>query len=515
MRTALLVAVVAAISGCGDLFHVDVPQGLTCSSTGSCPNGQQCVPGEHVCRTPCTQANSGPMQGGQPQTQCTNLGPSNTGWSCDVDLFCRPSCGNSNGSCSGSGCDAGQVCDTTMSICRPACTGGCPPGWGCAALANGNSNPEVCVGCRPLVPAGGFMPPTFAPIASYPGASGEHTIAVAVGNLTGSGHPAVLALDAAQKLYVYPNNGDGTLAPSTAYATGNTPYHVAAVDITGDGKLDVVVAGTPNPSLLPGNGDGTLGAAVLGPAVPATALVAGDFDNDGKPDVAFSGSGTGQLHILSGDGMGGLKTIASYTSPNMQNPSFVHIGAVDFNGDHKLDLWADDDHTGISTFLNPGGSTFVFANNQPMANFGAMRIDVTAFDADGDGQPDLVLLVGGTPMANTSPYQLVVAHNGGAAGFTNSTSPVGLSGATAMAAADFDGDGRIDAAIVNQVTAGNNAVHIVSNYGAGLVYSEVISVPGGPSSIAAADLDGDGKPDLVLGFGGGGVGVLLNRTPSP
>ncbi|MGZ3427652.1 MAG: FG-GAP repeat domain-containing protein, partial [Polyangia bacterium] len=305
MRGALLVTLALAAGGCGDLFKSHPPEGYACSPTGSCPPGQECVPSEHICRTPCTQTNTVGGTGG-PNQQCADVYQNNQnggnilGYACDYDHFCRPTCPTSGGgSCSG--CGGTDVCDFTVGICRPPCDGGCPASWGCVAPAGSNAMPPViCNVCRPLAPTT-FVPPTFAPIVYYTaGAAGQHTSAIAVGDLAGNGRPSVIAIDqSAQKIYVYGNNGDGTLTPAVAYSPGANPFHAAVADLDHDGKADLVVAATPQPLLFPGNGDGTLAAPRLGPTIPTTNLVAGDFDNDGKSDVAFCGSGTRVLNLVS------------------------------------------------------------------------------------------------------------------------------------------------------------------------------------------------------------------------
>jgi hypothetical protein len=522
MRGALtFAALVALAAGCGDLFKTSVPEGYACSPSGGCPPGQQCVPNEKVCRTPCTQTNvPGNGTGGQPTTQCDIQQDNSNGsmfisYACDVDHFCRPSCnGAFNGSCGA--CAGTDVCDPTVNICRPACGGGCPTSWGCVAEDSGNmggGTAAICLACQPLAPST-FVPPTFAPIVYYDtGVTGQHTFSVAVGDLVGNGRPSVIAVDlSAKQIYVYGNNGDGTLAAPTAYTPGGSPYHATVVDITEDGKADIVVASTPQPVVFAGNGDGTLAAPKLGPTIPTTDLVAGDFDNDGKPDVAFCGSGTRQLSLTTADGAGGLKVIATFT--NMNNAaSYVRIGAADFNGDHKLDLYTDDLSLGYTIFANPGGSTFTFTpGNANGGGAGGTRIDTVAFDATGDGKPDLVAIQGSAPigMPSTSWSLQITTYNAG--GF-NSTMQTALPGASAIAAGDFDGDGKVDAAVADGVMPMNNAVHILSNVGTTLAYSATFAVARGPGSIAVADLDGDGKPDIVLGLGSG-IGVLMNTTPA-
>ncbi|MGZ3428634.1 MAG: FG-GAP repeat domain-containing protein [Polyangia bacterium] len=514
----LTLTLTLAAAGCGDLFKTFAPEGYACSPTGSCPPGQQCVPNERICRTPCTQTNVVGTTGGMggANQQCADVHQNNqnggtvTGYACDYDHFCRPSCATSGNGCSG--CSGTDLCDSSVGVCRPACGDGCPASWGCVA-STGSGNvmpPMICNICRPLA-SSTFLPPTFAPIVYYAtGVNGQHTSAVAVGDLTGNGRPSVIAIDeAAQKIYVYGNNGDGTLTPPTALSPGGHPYHAAVVDLDHDGKADVVLAATPQPLLLAGNGDGTLAAPRLGPTIPTTDLVAGDFDNDGKPDVAFCGAGTRVLNLVSADGAGGFKVIASFTSPN-NGASFVHVGAADFNGDKKLDLYADDQSGSLVPFLNPGGAGFSFMQG-PTANF-VNRIDSTAFDADGDGKPDIVSLMGSAPAGMTSTsFWILVIGGSGTGGFTGGMQTP-LPGANAIAAGDFDGDRRIDAAVANQAVASKNAVEIASGTGTGLAWSATLSVMAGPSSIAVADLDGDGRPEIIAGGRSThNVRIYLNR----
>ncbi|MCU1283166.1 MAG: repeat protein, partial [bacterium] len=140
--------------------------------------------------------------------------------------------------------------------------------------------------------------------------------------------------------------------------------------------------------------------------------------------------------------------------------------------------------------------------------------DLRGGDIDGDGTPDIVAIAGSAPVGMTSNswYFQIGAYSVG--GFnTNNQYP--LPGASAIAAGDFDGDGRVDAAVADATaTTGMNAVHILSNDGTTLTWSATFPITGGGGSIAVADLDGDGKLDIVVGMGVG-IGVLMNRTPSP
>jgi hypothetical protein len=188
---------------------------------------------------------------------------------------------------------------------------------------------------------------SFQPRADFPTnpAPGQ----VTVGDFNGDG---ILDLAVANfgsfggnTVSVFLGNGNGTLNPKVDYTVSGAPLSVVAGDFNGDGKLDLAVAdscGSSSPcgrpgevSILLGNGDGTFQTHVDYPAgwFPYT-IVAGDFNGDGKLDVAISDLDSSQVTILSGVGDGTF-TIST-TLSTIGQP--VGLLAADFNGDGLMDL---------------------------------------------------------------------------------------------------------------------------------------------------------------------------------
>jgi hypothetical protein len=522
MRAALVVVVALALVGCDKpIFDPKSPEGYTCAATGTpCPPGQQCVPGEHVCRTPCTQTAVFGGGGGPVGTngQCTNINQNScdngncTSYNCDYDHFCRPGCNGVNaGSCGG--CTGTDVCDTSVNICRPSCVGGCATDWGCADFSStANATGGICLGCRPLATST-LLPPKFADPVFYD-AGNDASEAVVVGNLAGPGPASIVAVNMeSNRISVYASDASGVLAAPVQYANGlPSPRSVVVLDLTRDGNLDVVVGTVTSPMggpvLLPGNGDGTLGAAIAGPRGPAVHLATGDFDRDGKLDVVGCG-GYNELAITTSDGMGGMTTLTTVTSGAAQ---FIRLGAADLNADGKLDLWADDKVGSIDSFLNNGAKPPGFPMGMN-SSFGT-RADELSFDVDGDNKADLILSesMPGGPTGMQSG--LLVAKGNGTGGFMTSASQITLPAVGQLASADFDGDGHLDVALLEAQTGGKSSIDILNGDGSSLVYSEILAIGKDmPQSIAAGDVDGDGKPDLVIGLANG-VAVLINQTPS-
>jgi len=176
-------------------------------------------------------------------------------------------------------------------------------------------------------------------------AQGASPVSLAVGDFNGDGKLDIAYLDFGGEVSILLGNGDGTFQTGQSIATIQSGGDLLTADLNGDGKLDLVqVTGNSpvgNISVLLGNGDGTFQAPVnySVPAYPE-AVIAADFNGDGELDLAtIDGAGasnvtTAVLSILLGNGDG---TFQSYTDfPT--NGGLAGLVAGDFNGDGKMDV---------------------------------------------------------------------------------------------------------------------------------------------------------------------------------
>ena len=270
---------------------------------------------------------------------------------------------------------------------------------------------------------------------------------------------------------------------------------LVAGDFNGDGKLDLAVSTGSSLSVLLGNGDGTFNVTKF----PTTAqfvgtLVAGDFNGDGKLDLAFPDPYNNLLHLMLGNGDGTFSEVSTTGVGN--NP--VWAAAGDFNGDGKLDLAVvNQAGRNVSILLGNGNGTFkrttsVAVGKQPNA--------VVVADLNGDGELDLAVVNSGSNTVSV----LLGAGNGT---FNLKSTPSTGSTPYGIVASDFNGDGKVDLAVTN--TCGNGttcdppefgSVSILMGAGDGTftVTSRVLTNYHKPLGIAAGDFNADGKTDLVV-----------------
>ena len=297
------------------------------------------------------------------------------------------------------------------------------------------------------------------------------------------------------------NNGAGFSTPIVAsvsvssYQGGSLASpDVVAGDFNQDGRMDVAVGSSNGVYVLLGNGDGTFQAAVQfdlsGP------LAVGDFNGDGKLDI-LGLPGTG-LSVLLGNGDG---TFGFPVNSSVQAGSYFAVG--DFNGDGKLDVVTVDGLTGIAVFLGKGDGTFTAGATYTA---GAFLKHITIEDLNGDGKADLII-------ANESiltPSSVIALLGNGDGTFqspistnTEDTFP------SLISARDFNLDGKPDVVVSDlggvSLLLGNGD----GTFQAPMQFFAPVVAPWVASAMAVADFDANGAPDLVVGGGGPGGAVLL------
>src|ERR1044071_614648 len=169
------------------------------------------------------------------------------------------------------------------------------------------------------------------------------------------------------KIVILLGNGDGTFGPKDDFGVHDAPVSIAVGDFDEDGILDLAVAnsGSGDVSVLLGKENGTFGAKTDFPVGNApSAVVAGDWDGDGNLDLAVTNKNDDNVSILFGDGAGGFSSIiaTAFGSPFAVGDAPSALVAGDFNRDGKLDLAvANENDNNVSILLNAAPPPTVIA----------------------------------------------------------------------------------------------------------------------------------------------------------
>jgi len=335
----------------------------------------------------------------------------------------------------------------------------------------------------------------------------------------------IVANNTDNTLSVFLGNGDGTFASPTTVQTGVGPVWIATGNFNSDTTkpgadqildLAVVNHGDNTVSIFLGNGDGTFKPAVPPTISPGTgtgpvAAVATTLTSSGFTDLVVANHANDTLSVFLGNGDGTFKvptTIATGHSPSS-------IAAADFNNDGKIDLAVTNDTDGtVSVFLGNGDGTFKARTDYPTGN---SPVWVATGDLNGDGSVDLAVANNGAPTdtktGNTVSILLNVlnAANNPTGTFTSNVDFPAGNGPTSIAVADFNVDGRLDLVVTDQT---DNAISILLGLGNGLFGPNFeLPVQTDPVSISSADFDANGKPDVAItNHGSNTVSVILNNS---
>jgi hypothetical protein len=374
--------------------------------------------------------------------------------------------------------------------------------------------------------------PLFLPAVTY-SANALSTISAAVADVNGDGKPDIVlaSLCSIQScslgaVSVLLGNGDGTFQPAVVYDSGGgQPFAVAVADVNGDGKPDVVVANflSSNVALLVGNGDGTFQPAVVfgtGGVGPYSVAIA-DVNGDGKPDLVVANVGgpfgIGNLGVLLGNGDGTFQSAVTYG--NIQAES---VAITDVNHDGKPDLLAAGLIL-VDVLLGNGDGTFQRQVGYPSGASYAQS--VTVADVNGDGRPDLLVAnaSGRAGACSGAGYVSLLMGNGDGTFQPAVLINSGGCWPAQVATADVNGDGKVDLLVANDCDSSsgcpNGSAGVLLGNGDGTFQPVATYLSGGTysTSIAVADLNADGKPDVVLANsniedGTGSVSILLNNS---
>lgn len=305
-------------------------------------------------------------------------------------------------------------------------------------------------------------------------------------------------------------------APGSPVATGRGPTAIATGDFNGDGRTDLAVvnSGDATLTILLGGETGRFRRAAGNPVTvgsgPQRAVVA-DFNRDGRDDLAVTNRASGDVSVLLGDGRGRFRRSARLTTAIPTASGFgspVAIGARNLDSDRIPDLAVTvlgaDGHGAVETFLGTGDGGFGPAQltDDPDAGAGSAQALAIA-DLDEDGHRDIVL-ARGSPDSNRVETLL----GDGAGAFSSGPSAAVGRSPDALVVTDVNGDGHQDVAVTNK---GDGTVSVLLGNGHGRLSPAGAPVPAGvtPTGIVAGDFDGDRRVDLAVANADAGTVTVL------
>jgi len=309
--------------------------------------------------------------------------------------------------------------------------------------------------------------------------------------------------------------GHGLSTPlAVSIQSGSYAYHVGAADWNGDGKTDLAFLGASGaPCVVHGEGDGSFRERL--DVSHVAELTVGDFTGDGRPDLVYASPFADTAHVYANT------TPAGASETSFQAPVSLPTGSVpkvfaarDVDGDGRVDLLVlarFPSPSLVRVYLNETASGAAAPQFAGAVDFAAPSgsESMAIGDLDGDGRQDVV--VGG-------PYGFSAwrstASAGGPVTFSSPVSVTKFSNFFALEIVDVDGDGRRD---VVGADAASHGLHVFLNR----------TAPGTPSlafdggtlfatghsmdTIATHDLDGDGRVDLLVGSRDDTLHVYMNR----
>ena len=336
--------------------------------------------------------------------------------------------------------------------------------------------------------------------------TGNHPVGAVAIDFDGDGFLDIVTVDQMDdSLSLVKGFGDGTFRRVKGLAVGSVPSAVAYVDTNGDGLPDLITANLRSQEVTVNLNDGhggygpKISSQILGSQM--TGMDVGDWNGDGKVDVALISGSLNTMVTMIGDGTGHFANPVQYTVGTYPK----QVVAADLNRDGRMDLVVVNNTSATIQIWRGDGAGLFTLNSTISTGTNTQPQGLSVGDLDNDGDPDLVVCYYGTDSAG-------VYLNNGSGGFGSPTPLSPGVGPRSSLMVDINQDGKTDLFVtLSKVSGVGQAATLLGNGAGGFGSPSLVNTGPVPNTATLGDFNQDGNIDLVtVNLTGNSLSILQN-----